>query len=261
MIGALYTAISGIAASQEDLSVISNNIANVNTTAYNSEDACFGTIYNETIAVQGGVSLTEQGTGVQIVGISTSWEQGSLESTSNQTDLAISGDGFFGVSDGTTTYYTRAGDFGFDADYNLVNSSGYVVQGSNIDTGAVENIAIPDGYSDLLIEADGSISAVNAAGEREDLYSISIYDFPNVDGLMKLSGNMYEATDSSGEPVSTTSGQSGVGSILNCSLEMSNVDLATEFVDLVVAQKAYQANSRVISTTSDLLDEIINIVR
>lgn len=271
MLGALYTGITGVSAAQESLNVISNNVANVSTTAYKSETASFATIYSETVSALGGQSGNEKGTGVQVVELNACWEQGSIESTNNNTDMAISGDGFFGVSDGTTTYYTRAGSFSFDENYNLVNSSGYVVQGFVCDsstglpdTSASTDITIPSGYSDIQIEEDGVITGLNeATGERENLFQVALFDFPNEDGLKKLSGSMYEQTTSSGDPIVAAGSVSGdgVGTIEINSLESSNVDMATEFVDLIVAQKAFQANSRVISTSADLLDEVLNIVR
>jgi len=192
----------------------------------------------------------------------------------NPTDLAIQGDGFFQVIEGTTdTYYTRAGQFRYDNQYILTDPQGRFVQGfpcdpvtGLADTSTLGDIDIDDTtHDDIRIESDGIITGNNILSSvRENLFQVSVFDFPNIDGLRKVSGSLYEQSNDSGAPLQangSVSGSNGVGVVHNNHLEMSNVDLAREFVDLIVTQKAFQANSRVISSTAEMLTEVINIMR
>jgi len=273
MLGSLYSGITGMDAASKSMEVIGNNIANVNTCAFKAGTISFASVYSDTITIPGGEIGNEQGKGVQVVGLNSVWEQGNLDTTMNPTDVCISGDGFFRVvENGTNIYYTRAGQFEFDENSYLVDPEGFRVQGfdfadntdpASIDTTANFDIWIPTGYTDVLIETDGIITAVNSLGNKEYLSQISVYNFANNEGLRKVTGNLYEESVNSGQPLSLTgnvSGANGAGKVKN-GLEMSNVDLAREFVDLIVSQRAFQANSRVISSSADMLQEVINIIR
>lgn len=273
MIGAMYIGITGMNAAGSAMDITANNVANVNTPAFKSGTVSFASIYSDSVSM-GGQSGNEEGRGVQVVGLSTVWEQGNLESTMNPTDLAIQGNGFFRVVEsGTTQYYTRAGQFSYDADSRLTDPGGRVVQGYACDplTGAADTAAVVDIdidesiYTNIKFEEDGLITAENlAAGLRENLFQVAVFDFPNNDGLRKVTGNLYQETAASGTLLYANgqiSGLNGAGEIMSNHLEMSNVDLAREFVDLIITQKAFQANSRVISSTSEMLSEVINIIR
>lgn len=273
MIGAMYIGITGMNAAGEAMDVTANNVANVNTPGFKSGTVSFASIYSESISL-GGQPGNEEGRGVKVLGYGSVWEQGNLESTMNPTDLAIQGSGFFRVvEDATSDYYTRAGQFNYDADYRLTDPDGRVVQGYACDplTGLADTSAVVDididelTYGDIKFESDGLITAENiAAGLRENLFQVAVFDFPNNDGLRKVTGNLYQETADSGALIYANgqiSGTNGAGEIMKNHLEMSNVDLAREFVDLIVTQKAFQANSRVISSTSEMLSEVINIIR
>ncbi|SPD72695.1 putative Flagellar basal-body rod protein FlgG [uncultured Desulfobacterium sp.] len=279
MLGALYTGITGMDAAATNMDVIGNNIANANTSAFKSSDVNFAAVYSETLVSIGGKAGNEEGKGVQVVGLKSAWEQGALETTQNSTDLSITGDGFFQVveADGTSseaTYYTRAGQFRWDNEYYLVDPSDRRVQGylatdvtnAVFDTSA--NVAIQidqTTHSEPRIESNGWVTARNSStGNRDYLYQVAIFNFPSNDGLRKVTGNLFEETTDSGQPTSATGnppGQNGAGKVNTNSLEMSNVDLARQFVDLIVAQRAFQANSRVISSSAEILQEVINIIR
>jgi flagellar hook protein FlgE len=269
MLGALYSGITGMDAAETGMDVIGNNIANVQTTGFKSGTASFASVYADSVSILGGKAGNEEGKGVQVVALNSIWEQGALEQTMNPTDCAISGDGFFQVTENGTEYYTRAGAFRFDATNNLTDPSGRLVQGFDwagpatppASTDATGPITIPAGYTDAQIGADGVISALNAAGTRENFATIALFDFPSIDGLRKMTGNLYEESADSGAPTAFISGEAGIGKISNNHLEASNVNLAREFVDLIVTQKAFQANSRVISSSAEMLTEVINIIR
>ncbi len=275
MLGALYSAITGMDAAAVSMDTIGNNIANVNTCAYKAGTTAFASMYSNSVNILGGRSGNEEGLGVQVVGLNSIWQQGSMDPTDNPTDVAIQGEGFFRVDEiGGGTYYTRAGQFRYDDTYNLTDPDGRVVQGwiytnpgdATSDKTAVVDIQVPGAtHDDFVIESDGVITGVNTAtGVRQTLYQICLFDFPNIDGLRKMTSNLYEASSDSGTPIDALGGESnttGYGVIQNNHLEMSNVDLAREFVDLIVTQKAFQANSRVISSSSDMLTEVINIIR
>ncbi|MBW1850001.1 MAG: flagellar hook basal-body protein [Deltaproteobacteria bacterium] len=272
MLGSLYSGITGMDAAAAEMNVIANNIANVNTTAFKAGTISFASVYAESVSMLGSSPGNEDGKGVQVVGLGSVWQQGAIESTMNPTDVSITGDGFFKVvENGVSDYYTRAGQFNYDENYNMVDPEGRVVQGFNCDlaTGIADttsnvDITIPPGYTEVNLETGGLITAENAAGTREYLFQIAVYDFPNVDGLKKMTGNLYQQSYDSGAPLyanGNVSGVNGAGKLNNNNLEMSNVDLARQFVDLIISQRSFQANSRVISSSADMLQEVINIIR
>jgi flagellar hook protein FlgE len=270
MIGSLYTAISGLKVTNTNLTVIGDNIANVSTPGFKGSQATFANVLNESLA--SGQGANTPGAGVRLWDITEKWEQGSMENTGLATDLAISGPGLFRVVDtaGTNIYYTRAGRFHFDSVGTLVNPDNLIVQGYAITGGtpaaAASNIVIdPTTYMNVSVGEDGIISAQDrATGVRSDLFQVTLYDFNNLQGLSKKSGNLYTETTASGPPVpanGSASGVNGMGIITPGNLEMSNVDLAEEFSRMIVAQKAFQANAKVITTADEVLTSLINIKR
>jgi len=407
MIGSLYAGISGLNANSWAMSVIGDNIANVNTTAFKGSRPSFANLLNQSLA---GYTGNEVGKGVTVAGLDESWNQGSVETTGNATDLAINGKGFFIVNDNGQELYTRAGAFHFDEDGQLVNLDGLVVQGWDLTTGgivggATTDVVVPmggtvpaqstgefsanvnldataldgetfstsfivydslgndipltitftktinpnewtwaatvpasagtmaggdtgtltfnpdgslsaggvdpnitinwttgattpqtitwdlyddtalsngtvtqhavasitsftnqDGYSagtlqSITINEEGVISGTYSNGQISNLYQIALADFPSYAGLTKLGGNLYGASLDSGQVLRGVPGEGSMGSLSTNSLEMSNVDLATEFVRLITTQRAFQANSRVITTSDEILNELINIKR
>ncbi len=278
MIGSLYTAISGLGANRDAMTVVGDNIANVSTPGFKGSSTLFANIMNESL---GGGSASNPGAGVSVAGISEQWNQGTLEPTGNPTDLAISGRGFFQVREGGATgtdlFYTRAGNFSFDAGGYLSNPAGLLVQGYDISTGPV---ATPPAASPVNIQidltaaathrsynmdADGIVTGINTAtGNRDNLWQVALFDFPNLQGLNKKGGNLYSQSIGSGQPLVATGGVSGVagmGKINTGNIEKSNVDLATEFTKLIVTQKAFQANAKVITTSDEILTALINAKR
>jgi flagellar hook protein FlgE len=407
MIGSLYTGNSGLNANSRAMSVIGDNIANVNTPGYKGSRPSFANILSQSLD---GSPDNQIGRGVMMAGVSALWSSGSVENTANNTDLSINGQGLFVVNDSAgTTYYTRAGEFHFDKDGNLVNPDGFFVQGYQTDAtgalGAIGNISIPvgttpalatsefnlgvnldagtasgdqytaslrvydslgndipltlaftktanpnewdweaavptsfvgagneivgnatltfnpdgtlpngvdptisvpltngaaaplnltwdlfdttgvtngdlvqyasasattsvsqDGYTSgtlqsVSVDNEGIFSALYTNGTITPFSQTLLADFPSYQGLAKLGNNLYGETLVSGPPLTGIPGSSGLGAISPNSLEMSNVDLAKEFVNMITTQRAFQANSRVITTSDEMLAELMNIKR
>ena len=279
MIGSLYSGITGLNANKEAMNVIGDNVANTNTPGFKSASLSFANIVNQTIAVTGGFSPNQIGNGVQISGVNYNWNQGSQQATGNNTDLSISGGGFFIVNDADdNAYYTRAGNFRFDKDGQLVNPSGYIAQGYDL----VANPVLPDPppdpvdividldqYENINVDNDGIFYGIDSTiaegapgyGEMVPLFQVSLGEFKNNNELGKLGQNLWAETIESGAVTHGIPGNGNLGNVTPGSLEISNVDLATEFVNMIVAQRAFQANSRVITTSDEMLQELISIKR
>ncbi|NNL75479.1 MAG: flagellar hook protein FlgE [Desulfobacterales bacterium] len=416
MIGSLFAGISGLNVSSTAMTVIGDNIANVNTTAFKSNKASFANILSESL---GGASGNSIGRGVQFWGTTPAWSQGSIENTTNATDMAINGKGFFMLEDASGgDYYTRAGEFSFDKDGNLVNPDGLYVQGYdittvnpdgsvvlgpistinvpgestsppqptdiltmdvNLDAGAVatdtytssitvydslgnaiplsitftKNAAPPNSWTagvsvpagtvgnpatdigitnatisfngsgvlnngvdpsitltnlvsgaanvtinwDLFdaagatngdvtqyaaasttvfqtqngftsgnlrgvsVDEAGFVTGIYSNGQRTPLFQVALADFPSYYGLAKMGNNLYAESRASGQAMPGVPQSGSLGGISPSAIEMSNVDLAQEFVKMITTQRAFQANSRVITTSDEILQELINLKR
>ena len=416
MIGSLFAGISGLNANATAMTVVGDNIANVNTTAFKSNRFSFANILSQSLGGSGGNDI---GRGVDFYGTTALWSQGSLENTSNPTDMAINGRGFFMVNDNNAaTFYTRAGEFTFDNNGDLRNPDGYILQGYqvtgtapngslilgnigdisipgssvsppqttttmsvdvNVDSGAaigdtyntsitvydtlgnsipltltfekivgggtgrewqvtgtvpasvngtgtvgitnnvltfdnlgnlnggtdpsvtitglvsgaadvtinwdifdaasatngdITQYAAPstttfqtqDGYPagslrSVAIDEAGVVTGSYSNGQLTPLFQVALVDFPSLHGLTKLGHNLYAESLDSGQPLPGIPGSGTLGSISPSALEMSNVDLAQEFVKMITTQRAFQANSRVITTSDEVLTELINIKR
>ena len=420
MIGSLFAGISGLSANSTAMTVIGDNIANVNTTAFKSNKSSFANVLSQSL---GGSATGGIGRGVEFWGVSPSWSQGSIENTSNATDMAINGKGFFMVEDDSgSAFYTRAGEFSFNKDGYLVNPDGLYVQGYsvssiaaddtvtlgpidninvpgessappqatttstldiNLDAGAVENdtysstqtiydslgnaipltltftkgavanewtvsVSVPtgtvtdpttdlsitnadltfDGSGNLLlpglnpsitltnlnngaadmsginainwdlfdsagttngdltqyaaasttsfntqdgyaagnlrgvsVDEKGFVTGVYSNGQLTPLYQVVLAEFPSYFGLSKMGGNLYAESRASGQAMTGVPLSGSLGSISPSAIEMSNVDLAQEFVKMITTQRAFQANSRVITTSDEILQELISLKR
>ena len=410
MIGSLFAGISGLSANSTAMTVIGDNIANVNTTAFKSNKSSFANILSQSL---GGSGTDGIGRGVEFWGVSPSWSQGSIENTSNSTDMAINGKGFFMVEDDAgSNYYTRAGEFSFNKDGYLVNPDGLFVQGYTVSSvaadgtvtlGSIQNINVPgqsttppqatttstldinldagaavndtysstqtiydslgnsisltltftktaanawtasvsvpagtaatvgitnpnftfDGAGNLNAGTDPSITLTNLAnggsdiainwdlfdaagvtngdltqyaadsttnfntqdgyaagnlrgvsvdergfvtgaysnGQLTPLYQVVLADFPSYFGLSKMGKNLYAESRASGQAMPGVPLSGSLGSISSSAIEMSNVDLAQEFVKMITTQRAFQANSRVITTSDEILQELISLKR
>lgn len=257
MHAALYISKTGLAAQDKRLNTISNNLANVSTAGYKRDRVAFEDLLYQ-IERQPGAASTQDtelpsglqlGTGVRVVGTQKEFTQGSMQMTGEALDVAIDGNGFFEIQmpDGSSAY-TRNGQFQRNANGEVVTNSGLLVS---------PGLTIPENASTVTIGADGVVT-VSVAGEAGTINvgNLQLVDFVNPAGLEALGGNLYAETVSSGNPQQTTPGQNGAGTLVQNALENSNVDVVEELVDMITTQRAYEMNSRVISTADQMLQFI-----
>ncbi|NLY90318.1 MAG: flagellar basal-body rod protein FlgG [Firmicutes bacterium] len=262
MIRALWTASSGMNAQQTNIDIISNNLANVNTVGFKKSRAQFQDLLYQTIRAAG--TTTAQGNmnpsglqighGVRMISSSKSYGQGDVIQTGNALDLMIEGDGFFQVMlpDGNIGY-TRDGNFKVDGEGRIVNNDGYVLQ---------PEIWVPENATEIIIGTDGTVS-VRIAGEQDpqEIGMIELVRFLNPEGLVNIGRNIVLPSNASGEPQYGTAGLDGFGNITQGFLEMSNVKVVEEMVNLIVAQRAYEVNSKAIQAADEMLQTANNLRR
>ncbi|UZJ77161.1 flagellar basal body rod protein FlgG [Fictibacillus sp. KU28468] len=268
MLRSMYSGISGMKNFQTKLDVIGNNIANVNTYGFKKGRTTFKDLVSQQISGAGapgtnigGTNPKQIGLGSQMAAIDTIDTQGSLQTTGRALDLGISGDGYFVVVNGNgDKFLTRAGNFYLDANGSIVNSDGFKLLDS-----AGTALKIPTDASSFSIGADGSITVVGGAGTNNPTNPIALAKIPNPAGLEKAGSNLYRVTKNSGNDTVALSkpGDStkGVGSLVSGALEMSNVDLSEEFTEMIVAQRGFQANTKIITTSDEILQELVNLKR
>jgi flagellar hook protein FlgE len=262
MLLSLDSGVSALEQFQQQLNVIANNIANVNTVGYKSADVNFADTLSETLGATAAGS-TQIGTGVMTASITNDFSTpGSLSSTGVQSDLAISGNGFFVVKDPTSgnSYVTQDGTFTVDNNGYLVTSAGMRLQGTagDLQITAGSSSATVQSYS---IATNGNITVNLSDGTSSSAGQIALQNFTNPDQLVKVGGNLYTAPAAAGglaAPVAA--GSNGLGTIDSGYLEMSNVDLAGQLTSLITTQRAYEANSKVITTSDNVLQTLVNLV-
>ena len=263
MLRAMYTAASGMAAQQMNLDNVANNLANSSTVGFYRRRLQFEDLLYQNL-IMPGAAATQQTTvvaGLQI-GLGTKAAasevvqlQGDLSATGNPLDLAIQGNGFFQVTLPTgETAYTRAGTFHMDSQGNVVTADGNPVTPA---------ITIPSGATSITVGADGTVSVTQAGQQAaQQVGNIQLALFPNPGGLNSVGNNLLLATTASGDPIAGTPGGSdGLGTIQQGYLEQSNVDVVEEFVAMIVAQRSYEASSRVVQSADEMLQQLNNISR
>jgi flagellar hook protein FlgE len=272
----MFAAISGLKAHQVMLDVTAADIANVNTIGYKSSRMTFRDSLSQMMrggaapgANQGGTNAAQVGLGAQVGSIDNLMGGGALQTTGNPLDVAISGGGWFRVAVGnpptvpTAMQYTRAGNFTTNSAGDLTTSDGLYVIGRNVTGGggADQYINIPPGSSNVSIGQDGSVTYVPpGGGPRATAGYLSLATFPNEAALQRQGSNTWTAGPNSGaEVVGTPGGTYGITAA--GALEMSNVDLAGEFTNMITAERGFQANSRVISTADTMLNDLVNLIR
>lgn len=280
MLRSMYSGISGMKANQTKMDVVGNNVANVGTTAYKKTSTRFsdalyqGLIYASAPGNNlGGVNPGQVGIGTKVSGIFKNMVQGAIQPTGRPTDLAIDGDGFFTIQTGPNQVaYTRDGSFSLDKNGNLVTSEGYMVLGQNgnpieipkeVDVNNVKKKVLSfniskEGELSYLLDDGTKVPTVGANGQViGPQQTLKIAVFQNPEGLEQLGGNLYVESANSGTPI-----QNPVfGNINQGAIEMSNVDLSEEFTEMIVTTRAFQASSKVITTSDELLQEIVNLKR
>lgn len=276
MMKALYSGVAGLRSHQTKMDVIGNNIANVNTASYKAQRVTFADVYYNT---------TNVGYGAKVSSVDTMHSLSGYSPTDVSTDLYINGDGYFSVKNSSDEiFYTRNGAFNFDASGNLVDSSKSNVLGWNsTDLSTVDSTGDPVAvnilpastdvtYTNININSDGTITAtynnnVSTTDAKNNtivtLGCIAVANVPNQNGLVLRGNSYYSEGKDTGAIVNYTPGKSGsgTGSIITNALEMSNVDLATAFTDMITTQRGFQANSKVITTVDSMLEELVNLKR
>ena len=254
MVRSLFTAATGMIAQQTQVDVTSHNIANVNTMGYKKNRAEFADLMYQVMSYAGTPTSTttthptgiEVGLGVRPQAITKIHSQGYFKETGNNLDMVIAGDGFFQVQmpDGTTAY-TRNGAWKLDSDGNIVNDDGLQL---------VPNITIPADATQISIGIDGTVSVLQpGAQEMQQVGQIEIVNFINPAGLHSSGDNLFLETGASGAPIIGIAGQDGLGQIKQGFVEMSNVQLVEEMTELITGQRAYEANSKAITTSDAML--------
>jgi flagellar basal-body rod protein FlgG len=255
----LWIAKTGLDAQQTRMAVVSNNLANVNTTGFKQGRAVFEDLLYQNVRQSGGQTSQDTelpsgmnlGTGVRIVATEKLFTQGSVLQTDNALDVAINGRGFFQVEqpDGTLAY-SRDGTFQLNDQGELVTASGYRIQ---------PGITIPDAAQSITIGKDGTVS-VRLAGQSSttQVGSLQTVDFINPVGLQPVGENLYIETASSGTAQAGTPGENGLGSLNQGALEGSNVNVVSELVNMIETQRAYEMNSKAISTNDQMMQYINN---
>jgi len=264
MMRSLWTAASGMIGQQYNIDTISNNLSNVNTTGFKKQRAEFEDLLYQTILMAGtpATEITEIPTGIQvghgvkIAATQKMFEQGSLQSTENKTDMALEGEGFFKIQlyDGSYAY-TRDGSFKIDSNRQLVTSNGYLLE---------PQVILPENFihNTLAISQDGRIT-VKVVGEEDpvEVGQMEIYRFVNPAGLISMGGNLFKTSPASGEEIPGQPAMEGMAKIHQGFLEMSNVKVVEEMVNMIVAQRAYEVNSKAIQTSDSMLSTAIGLKR
>jgi flagellar hook protein FlgE len=278
MMRAMFAGVSGMRAHQMMMDVVSDNIANVNTTGFKGSRAVFQDTLAQLIsegsggdATTGGVNPSQVGLGVHVTNVAVNDAQGALQTTGRNLDLAIQGQGLFVVSKDGERMYTRAGSLNIDANNRLTDPTGALVQGWTTipGTGDPSPLTIPgtdpsDPTAELrsyAIAPDGTINAVYSNGNGVAVGQLAMATFPDAAGLVRDGDGHLRDSPAAGAVTYGTPNSGGRGSITAGSLEMSNVDLAQEFTNLMIAQRGFQANSRVVSSADELLQDLVNLKR
>jgi len=264
MMRSLWTAASGMVGQQFNIDTISNNLSNVNTTGFKKQRAEFEDLLYQTQLLAGtpATEVTEVPTGIQVghgvkvAATQKMFEQGSLQSTENKLDMALEGEGFFKIQlyDGSMSY-TRDGSFKVDSNRQVVTSNGYLLE---------PPIVLPENFimNSLSISQDGRVT-VKTVGEEGpvEVGQLEMYRFVNPAGLRSIGGNLFKTTPASGEEIAGQPGLDGMAKVHQGFLEMSNVKVVEEMVNMIVAQRAYEVNSKAIQTSDSMLGTAIALKR
>ncbi len=259
MFPALWISKSGLDAQQTNISVTSNNLANASTVGYKKGRAIFEDLLYQNVNQPGGRSSADTtlpsglmlGAGAKVVATQKQFGQGDVQTTDNTLDLMISGDGFFEIEmpDGSTKY-TRNGQFTLNEEGTIVTvGSGYPL---------LPEIQVPENAKSITIGKDGQVSVTTADQPGSQvLGQITVTTFVNNTGLEPIGENLFAETSASGAPMQGTAGVDGVGTINQCCLEVSNVNVTEELVNLITAQRVYEMNSKVLSTVDEMMGNLV----
>ena len=287
MMSGMYAAISGLDAHQTMLDVTANNLANVDTVGYKAQSAQFSDELSQLVAAgtgpngfSAGTNPLQVGLGTQVGSIDNVMTAGGVESTGNATNVAIQGNGWLRVANGNVsttpatfdaTQYTRAGDLTFNPNGYLTSQTGQYVLGyaaqsngsggyqANTAGGATNAIVVPPGSTNVTIGPDGSVNYQTSSGTSVTAGYLSLATFPNQAGLQRDGGSLWSATAASGVETAGQPGTAGYGQTISGELEQSNVDMGTEFTNMIEAERGYQANASTITTADQMMQTAVNM--
>ncbi|TRM12405.1 flagellar basal body rod protein FlgG [Lentibacillus cibarius] len=296
MLRSMYAGISGMKGFQTKLDVIGNNISNVNTTGFKKGRVTFQDLMSQMTSgaqgatdTRGGVNPSQVGLGSQTGTIDDLHTQGFRQTTNNPLDFALEGDGMFAVAsdierDGksfdasgenggiddinlneSSVSYTRAGNFYLDSNGSIVNPDGMYLMGfaqdDKIDTDNISALQIPETAQSFSVQSNGTVNYIDADGNTQVAGQVALANFSNPAGLQKDGNNLFLNSENAGYNGLSQPDSEGVASIVSGALEMSNVDLASEFTEMITAQRGFQANTRTITTSDEILQELVNLKR
>ena len=299
MMRAMSSGVAGLKAHQTAMDVVGNNIANVNTAGFKASSTIFRDVLYQTLSAAsagntttgtGGMNPAQVGYGSTAATVTMNTGRAAMNVTGYSNDVYINGEGYFVVKDGDDYLYTRVAELTFDSNGYLTDGYGHLVCGMSntsdsladpadgdldIDTTADNwgpiQYTLPDGtgsddakdntFQDISFGADGTITATNAAGTVVTVGKIALAHFTNPSGLSQQGNSYYKETVNSGEATYAAPGDGGTGSMVAGALEASNVDLASEFSNMIVYERGFQANSKIINVSDTMLETLVNMVR
>jgi flagellar hook protein FlgE len=274
----MFSAISGLKQHQVMLDVTANDISNVNTIGYKSSRVTF---QDSLLQMQrgaaapsantGGANAAQVGLGVGLGSVDNLMSGGAVQTTGNPLDVAIQGDGFFRIGEGNpagaaspiaATAYTRAGNFSINSEGYLITQTGQYVIGNQVPGATDVAIQVPAGATGVAVDPTGGVSYIDPVTDtRVTPYRLTLATFPNSSGLERQGGNRWVESANSGAPTVNMPSEGGTGQTTAGTIEMSNVDLSQTFTSMITAQRGFQANSRVISTADEMLQDLVNLKR
>ena len=260
MMRGLWAAASGMGGQQTNLDCIANNLANVNTTGFKKSRVNFQDLMYQNLRMPGASTSTggqlpagiQLGMGSKVVAVEKMFLQGDTPQTNNQLDLAVQGKGFFKLLSTGVEVYTRSGNFQMDNNGYICDPSGNRLQ---------PEFAVPQKTITITVEPGGKLSATGADGKELGSAQLQLYNFPNPAGLISMGQNLLQVSQGSGDPIQGNPGTDDFGTILQGTLEMSNVDVTEEMIHMIMAQRAYEIGSKVIQAGDDMLSWAASLKR
>ena len=285
MMRSMFAAVSGLRNHQTMMDTLASNISNVNTFGFKAQRTSFKDSLYQNLAgagapvppSTGGTNPRQVGLGMALNSVDTLMTQGNAQSTGVVTDMMVQGDGFFRIAAAGSAFggaggndqtaggelYTRAGNFSFDSAGHLVTTKGQYVLGVVAATGNVGRLQVdPATTAAINVDSAGGVTSIDTSGVATLIGTISLAKFANAPGLERAGDNLWRGSNNSGAAVvGAPGGAAGHGNVVPGALEMSNVDLALEFTNMIIAQRGFQANGRAITTSDEMLNELVNLKR
>jgi flagellar basal-body rod protein FlgG len=260
MMRGLWTAATGMSCQQMGIDVIAHNLANVNTNGFKKSRINFQDLMYQNLRTAGASTASggqlpagiQVGMGAKVVAVEKMFLQGDYSQTKNNLDMAIEGKGFFKLINNGNEVYTRSGAFKLDKDGYICDSNGNRLQ---------PEFAIPANTVSITIDSGGKLVASGSDGKELGSVQIQLFDFPNPAGLQSIGQNLFTTSEASGDPVQGNPGTESFGTVLQGFLEMSNVDVVSEMINMIMAQRAYEIGSKAVQAGDEMLQMVNNLKR